>query len=337
MAGEAKNRAPSAGRHLGSVAPSRVRLDLAAADLAAVRWVSEPLREVVASLRVLARPDRHPLHGPLVSLGRRSSADIDLLIHLVSVDDWLPHFLCRLPTHRPPDPLSLLTAIAAGDHLAAQRALDTLRSRDAAGGWQAWTAVEFLHRVSDALVGFWQEVLAPIWNRITDITRADLAHRADVAAGQGLGAALSGLHTRVGIEAQSDAAPSVWQGSGSGVWCIPSVFQWPRITLGQERPVPIIVYPARGAARLWESAPTSEPSRFPLRQVLGDSRVEILLCLQTPSTTTRIARQLALAPATVSANLTTMTRAHLLTSARHGREVYYARTALADSLVNPDE
>jgi hypothetical protein len=336
MATEAKNRAPSAGRHLGPVAPSRVRLDLTAADLASVRWVSDPLREVVASLRVLARPDRHPLHGPLVSLAHRCTSDVDLLVHLVSVDDWLPDFLCRLPTHRTACPLSLLTTIAVLDHLAAQRALDTLRARDAAGGWQGLTAVEFLRRVCDALVTFWHEVLAPLWGRVTDITRADLAHRADVTAAQGLGAALSGLHTRVGIDAPPDAAPSVWQASGSGVWCIPSVFQWPRITLGQERPVPVIVYPARGAARLWESASTSEPSRYPLRQVLGDSRVEILLCLQTPSTTTRIARQLALAPATVSANLTTMTRAQLLTSARHGREVYYARTALADSLVNPD-
>jgi DNA-binding transcriptional ArsR family regulator len=89
-------------------------------------------------------------------------------------------------------------------------------------------------------------------------------------------------------------------------------------------------YGARGAGRLWDDASAPSPS---LAGLVGRSRATILGELDVPRTTTLLAGRVELSAPTVSAHLSVLVGAGLLTSQRTGRRVLYRRTPLGDRLV----
>ena len=60
------------------------------------------------------------------------------------------------------------------------------------GGTTPGPREEYADRLADALTAYWSAVLAPLWDRITAIQDADIAHHTQAVAGEGLAAALSG-------------------------------------------------------------------------------------------------------------------------------------------------
>jgi DNA-binding transcriptional ArsR family regulator len=192
---------------------------------------------------------------------------------------------------------------------------------------------EYLATTAEAMVGYWREVLAPLWDRIDGIVTADIAHHRAALAAQGLGAALPGLHEELSFAGETVRVAmhtdAVVQASGRGVWFVPSVFRWPWISVDIREREPVVSYAARGAGRVWED---EQQSDLGLVELLGRSRAEILRRLDVPRSTTGLARDLELSPSTVSWHLSVMSTSGLLGSRREGRRVLYSRTLVGDLL-----
>ena len=118
---------------------------------------------------------------------------------------------------------------------------------------------------------------------------------------------------------------------GRGLLLVPSVFSCHRTSAMTEPPwQPTLVYPARGVGLLWESAAAPPDA---LSKVLGRSRAQLLTDLDAPRTTTDLAERLAMTPGGVSQHLTALRDSGLVSARRHGRQVLYCRSPLADELV----
>ncbi|WP_143667203.1 helix-turn-helix transcriptional regulator, partial [Streptomyces sp. ms184] len=66
--------------------------------------------------------------------------------------------------------------------------------------------------------------------------------------------------------------------------------------------------------------------------LLGRARAAVLCALDEPAGTTALAHLLGLAPSSVSAHLSVLRGAGLLTSRRYGHQVLYERTPLGIAL-----
>ncbi len=84
---------------------------------------------------------------------------------------------------------------------------------------------------------------------------------------------------------------------------------------------------------MWE--PRTTAATDAVAAVLGRSRTLLLAALDTPASTTQLATHSGLSAAGVSQHLTALRNAGLVTSHRSGRSVLYARTSVADQLLNP--
>jgi len=90
-------------------------------------------------------------------------------------------------------------------------------------------------------------------------------------------------------------------------------------------------YPARGAGALW-TAGTHPPPGSAIR-LLGRARAEILGALQSPTTTSDLARALDITPSAVSQHLAVLRNSGLVARERTGRSVLYLTTELGTRLL----
>ncbi|GID64708.1 transcriptional regulator [Actinoplanes cyaneus] len=194
--------------------------------------------------------------------------------------------------------------------------------------------------VLDRLAGFlelaWSEVLAGEWPQLRAVCERDVVHRAAELGRAGWAAALAGLGPQVrwrdgGIELAAHGGP-VGALGGAGLLLVPSVLVRPGTAVFADDPWPkAIIYPARGAGALFESA--AEPVPSALAALLGRSRAQLLTALAEPASTTHLAAVLELATGAVGDHLAVLLRAGLVTRARSGRSVLYSRTPLGDAVI----
>jgi DNA-binding transcriptional ArsR family regulator len=195
---------------------------------------------------------------------------------------------------------------------------------------------DVVEKIADALEIAWAELMAADWLQLRAICERDIVHRAGQLGEHGWAAAMDGLHDRVrwrdgAIEVLRMRGVGSVSLDGQGLLLIPSVFLWPGIATFVEEPWPkALIYPARGAAALWESRPDTGAGA--LADLLGRSRAHLLTALDAPASTTQLARSLGLATGAVGDHLTVLRRAGLLDRARSGRSVLYRRTPLGDAL-----
>ncbi|MEU7291659.1 DUF5937 family protein [Streptomyces exfoliatus] len=184
-----------------------------------------------------------------------------------------------------------------------------------------------------------ERALAPYWARIQQVLEADVFHRARQVAEHGSARVLSELHETVqwddGTLRLVRRHCSISRDQvGSGLLLVPSVFAWPRVLTRSVHPdPPQLAYPARGFGAVWE--PRTTDAMEAVAAVLGRSRTLLLSELDTPASTTRLAMHCGLSAAGVSQHLIALRNAGLVTAHRSGRSVLYARTAIADRLLNP--
>lgn len=115
---------------------------------------------------------------------------------------------------------------------------------------------------------------------------------------------------------------------------MPSAFLGPGLLTRMTPPdPPQLAYPARGVGSLWASRPPTGKAEA-LAAVLGRSRTLLLTELAAPASTTELARRTGLSAAGVSQNLTALRDAGLVSAHRAGRSVLYARTAVAETLLD---
>jgi DNA-binding transcriptional ArsR family regulator len=315
-------------------------------DAARCRFAISPLQETMTALLVLKNPSRHG--GYLTWLREVQHVVDELDLGLLSVaspsQGHGPDFLW-------PTPSSPLTTIE--DDLAQVQATDThvvaTELAEHARRLDPRNVSADLHRaligdpgeVRDTLVAqqrqAWHALVEPLWDRVRGLLDADISTRSRQLADTGLQGLFSDLHRRATWHNDELHLTGLRHRTvdlrGRGIVLVPTAFGWPKLGIGPTDDTattpPVLVYPMLGTARLWE--PATQPAA--IARLLGTGRAAVLAETLVPSTTSHLAQQVGLAPATVSQHLTVLRDAGLVSSDRRGREVLYRQTALATALL----
>ncbi|MFE7181452.1 ArsR/SmtB family transcription factor [Streptomyces erythrochromogenes] len=331
----------------------RAELAFSVGDLARMRFAVSPMWEVGPSMRLLRSGHEHPVHRAWTAQvrPRLAAAGLDRgrLAELVPPTGYVPDFLNPAPAGPSPAFGEELAAIRATPAGRVRGELDRLR--DEQGGLGPGLSglyddvPRLLERVVAEIEAYWEVALAPYWVRIRAVLDADVFHRARQVAEHGAGRLLGELHSSVSwddsaLRLAHRRAPLSRQGAGTGLLLIPSVFTGPvPFTRLAPPDPPQLAYPARGIGALWEPRPVvrgggpGPGGGGALAAVLGRSRSLLLAELDSPATTTELARRTGLSAAGVSQCLTALRGAGLVSAHRAGRCVLYARTSVAEALL----
>lgn len=322
-----------------------IEIVLKHADLARMRFAHSPVRELIASLRVLNDHRRRPVyHGWLTGIGEQlRGVRLDLLVALAA-GPHPPDFLTPSPTAAWGVLAEELAAVAAASAPAVRAGLEAgHRGRavpaaaralydDPAG--QLPVVVEEMNR-------YWQVAIEPIWQRLRALCAADVSYRLEQVAVGGVARVLGGLHSTVSFAQDRLLVERPGRGrrridlDGSGILLIPCAFAWPALTVHPAHLSSVdslsLIYPPRGVAELWQSTPAGETGA--LSALLGRTRATLLAALGLPTTTTELAHQLDMSAAAISQHLKILKACGLVAAHRRGRTVLYHRTAAASALL----
>ena len=345
-----------------------VELRFGADDLTRCRFAVSPLCETHQAVATLHRTHRHAFHQPWLRRAAPAATGLDLseLWLLMPRPGYTPDFLAP-PPDRPgttPTFADELARLRATDPALAAReiTLSLATSNGTAGSGTGGSAADRLladpaatvQRLADATERAWHALIEPDWPRLRAVLDADISYRSRRLAATGLAALLADLHptltyrtntlrfhqhpagrppapaSRHPARSARRPAPGSRDLGGRGLLLMPSVFAWPEPVTGIADPwQPAVIYPARGIDALWRPAAPADR----LVRLLGANRAAILSGLTEPASTTELARRHGLAPSSVSAHLTVLRAAGLLTAHRDRHHVRYERTRLGDLLL----
>ncbi|MFB7476003.1 ArsR/SmtB family transcription factor [Kitasatospora sp. NPDC056184] len=322
----------------------RFKLDLA--DLATTWFACSPIQEAALSLRMWTHPGVYHLQSPAFERLRPAFErlpDRNLLLSLVSASRWVPDFLTPRPVTPSPDFRSELATVRAlpPEQLRPELELAFLldpRPMPAVLADGLADPARLLARIADALEEYWEHCLAPAWwPQARAVLEADLVYRARVLAQQGAAALFADLDHRLhwadGILA-INRHWSAWDEEitvdGRGLVLVPTFFARGAITMISNDRAPQVSYPARGQAGMAGPRPPATPRA--LERLLGAPKARLLALLAEPGSTTDLAYRLGVTPGAVSQHLAVLHATGLVTRARHGRSVLYARSPLGDEL-----
>lgn len=311
------------------------------ADLAATTFAVSPLQEAAFSLWVWCAPQRQAFHLPwrTAMLDRWGQCDTELLEALVVPERrWIPDFLT-------PRPRSPLTEFAAELDQVSATPPDRVRA-DIRSAYRdvpvplvlRGNPSAVLRRIVDAFAAYWGQCLKPSWPRMHAVLEADVVYRSRQLAVGGAQALFADLDRRVRWDGSAlfvDRLRGVWhviEIDGRGLPLVPSLFCRGAVTYISPDEPPLITYPARGRATVWETAPPPDVSA--LVELLGAARARLLGMLGRPASTTELAHRLDVSPSAVSQHLRVLRAAGLLSQARSGRSVLYMRSPLGDELAS---
>jgi hypothetical protein len=319
-----------------------IEYQLAGADLGEVRFAISPLNELALSLRTFRDPGRYPLHLRWLQLtaDQRRALDTELILALTNRDLWLPDFLT-------PRPHSPLTSVEEELGLLAETPAAVVREDiaevypDAAlpAALRGPTS-RVLGRIVRVLGDYWTSCFEPWWPKMRALLEADVIHRGRTVARSGMTAMFADLSPRirlVGDTVQVDMNTDTHfsrSTAGEGLTLVPTLFtQNASAPISPDEP-PLVMYGARGVGTLWETEGSGSPGALDgLVGLIGGVRSRLLVLLESPASSTELARRLDVTPAAVNQHLRAMRAAGLLTSARHGRSVLYLRSQLGDDLL----
>ncbi|MGN5382189.1 DUF5937 family protein [Streptomyces lasalocidi] len=320
-------------------------LAFSANDLAQVRFAISPMWEVAPSFRLLASNTTHPVHRPWIEQVRprvmAAGLDRGWLAELIGPSGYVPDFLTPSPRMAGPH-----TGGRVGGDLGHARRPGAPGPRPprSSPGTPRPTALKPARRHArpsgqghQEIATYWEMALVPNWARIRAVLEADIFHRARTVAEHGTGRLFNDLHTAVSwdnnalrLARRKRNVPR--ESAGTGLLLIPSAFTGPGLRTRVRPPdPPQLAYPARGVGALWVTRSATGVST--LASVLGRSRTLLLTELATPASTTELAHRTGLSPAGVSQYLTALRNAGLVTAHRAGRSVLYARTTVAETLL----
>ncbi|MGI5460407.1 ArsR/SmtB family transcription factor [Streptomyces sp. CA-249302] len=306
-------------------------------DLADTRFAISPLREVMGSLRALRAPALFPLHTAWRRsvLTRLDPADARLLAALVGENLTLPDFLTPRPTTFAPTIEDQLAVVRATPEDVVRRDLHATHAPRPLPAELRPPVEELLEELGELLFRYWRLAVLPDWPRMRLVLEADITHRARQLTMGGARLLFSDLHRNLTWrDGELRVAQMIGRhridGSGRGLRLVPSLFAHkpaPPVGAGE---APMLAYPSRGAATLWEPVP--DPDSSALTALLGAPRSTVLRLLAEPLPTVELARRLGVTPSAVSQHLRVLHATGLVTRARDGRRVLYRRSALGDRL-----
>lgn len=245
-------------------------------DALRCRFVVSPLWETLAAVRLLKDHHHRPLYLPWLEAHAETAAglDLDVLRAVQPHTGYTPDFLAPPPG---------ATGAAFHTELARVRATpvdrvvaELTQSLDQSTNPYASHLEQLLadpsatrDLLADTMASAWTALIQPDWPAIRRVLDDDIAYRGHQLTTGGLAALFDDLHpTLTWIENRLVATRYRDRDrdlSGAGLLLVPSVFTWPYLSLFVD-PVyqPSLVYPARGAARLWTDAPHPHPTGSPI-------------------------------------------------------------------------
>ncbi|UOE44096.1 ArsR/SmtB family transcription factor [Agromyces larvae] len=316
---------------------------LAPDDLRAIRFGISPGHELCHAMRVLQRPDGHPMQwGWLRGVRGRLPRDaFDLFADVIGIDGYFPDFLTSTPAwDTTPDreaarlrevPLEQirfdLHKMVLRSSGARQRRIRDLidepeRTRE---------------RIADAGQLLWRAALEPVWPQLERILRADIAVRARRIAAEGIAGMVGALHTSVSwsgdaVRVQLRRFSDTIDCRGSGLVLVPSVFGGQGCTVLTEQGVqPTLFYPAQGVTERWARDPVAVADA--LGALVGETRARILVTAHAARTTSQVAADAGLAISTASHHLAILRDSGLIAATRDGARVLHERTPLGEALI----
>jgi DNA-binding transcriptional ArsR family regulator len=316
-----------------------IRFEFAFEDLVRTRLAISPMWETAAAIRAQRKPELISLHLPWIKRVRPAIADLDLSLAfaLLPPRGYIADFLTpppSTPLAQFEDELELVRSTSAEQIVADVETLqrfnpgpDLLPFLDDPVGSVA--------ALAESLEEFWHRAIEPDWPRIRSLLEADVMYRSRLLSEGGVERLFADLHPDVSwcdgaIEVKMECAEEA-QLDGRGLLLVPSAFSCHRTSAMTEPPwQPTVVYPARGVGLLWEATPAPDGA---LIKVVGRSRAQLLTDLDAPRSTSDLAERLGMTPGGVSQHLTALRDSGLVSSRRHGRQVLYCRSQLADELV----
>lgn len=318
-----------------------VVLRVSADDLVGIRFALSPIGETIAALQILAGRRRPVELRPWREYGRavyaglcRRDPTVAALAELVATTSWLPDFICAPPPDLRTTVTRELTRIAETPDARARHDLEVSSGGRPLGEGLAGTGVA--ERVADSLLSVWSELVEPMWPRLQAIAEQDVLYRTGLLTAHGWSGALSGMNLGVRwltsdrIEIAGISGPDRAL-DGAGLTLVPCTLGGRWLATAPPEACALI-YPARGAGRLWGGgrAATDGADRL-----IGQTRAALLRALDQPSTTTLLSRRLGLSTGGVGDHLAVLYDAGAVTKTRDGRSVLYRRTPLGDALVEP--
>lgn len=314
-------------------------LTFSAYDLSSIRFAYSPLREAVYSFRALLRPAGRALHLPWMRTVRVAGLDLGPLVDLqTDPTGYIPDFLTPSPSTPLPDLEVELATLRATPPEVVRANLDAMAGPRTPAVRELYEEpVDGMARLTAGIEAYWDTALAEHWPRMRALLEGDLVHRSRQLAARGPQGLFAGMHAAVrwqDMRLRLEERPAAYSRvlGGEGLLLVPSIFVWPRISYRTESPgQPVIAYPARGVATLWERGTAPAPGA--LSAVIGRSRAQLLAELESPASTTELARRTGLSPGSVSEQLALLKEAGFVTPHRVGRSVLYARTTRADALL----
>lgn len=328
-----------------------LRIEVSGDDVTASRFAISPLWELTQALRQLAgrspRGETAALRPWLARAAQRferlrREADLDTVLAL-EAPGWGADFLVAVPTGMtttieemlaqvratPPDQARADITEALRRHPRLDPRITRILTGDEATGYLA-----------GVLEIAWHALLEPEWPVLRAILERDVIYRAGQLAARGWAAALAELHPRLSwrdgrIELARAASGDVSL-NGRGLLFLPSVFAWPSLSFRLDPPwPPAMIYPARGVAARWEHHGTADRAAqaHGLARLIGPARAAIVQALEQPASTSQLAMTLGQSIGAVGDHLAVLRAAGLVSRARSGRSVLYARTPVADALV----
>jgi DNA-binding transcriptional ArsR family regulator len=325
-------------------------LELDVADLAATRFAVSPLSETVRAVLLLGGRDTPAATAPWVRWARRELGWRPLRLPrvwplIVNGLPTHPEFLVPAPEVRTPGLEAELARLRATPATAVRASLRRV--------WEGrpWPESareldrrprESLAEIAAELAEFHDRLIAPHWERIRPVLEADIGYRADLLADGGARSLFSDLHpdlrwsggTLTLTDTDHGSSPGKIMLGPDGVVLMPSVFNWPQVSLSlATSSQTTMLYPARGAATVWESGALAGGREEAAEALLGVPRVRLLAALRSPATTTVLARRLSVTPSAVSQHLAVLHRGGLVDKRRSGRIVLYQTTPLGLALL----
>lgn len=187
---------------------------------------------------------------------------------------------------------------------------------------------------------FHQLAIAPYWKRVRAHLEADRAARSHVLVRSGVEELLGGLYPRARWSGSVLEIPAPYERTvrleHQGLLVTPSLFHQgpPTVLLSRgDRVQPVLVYPAplspTAAEALWDAGP---PDRTALIAVMGRTRANLLLALDSSRTTGELGRRLGVSPAAVSQQTSVLREAGLITTHRKQNTALHSLTPLGELL-----
>jgi DNA-binding transcriptional ArsR family regulator len=318
-----------------------LRIHFTGQDLARTTLAEEPdpMWEVLLSLHQLQGRDGAAHYGGWRERARKLlPRPATRLLQLAPPHGYSPDFLTPAEQSTTFDEAleSVLSTPSQRMHeeleLLAVRRPRTTWTRDLAAG-----QADAVHVLGRSLRVYYESAVAPYWESIRSLVRADHQRQVGNLTGAGVEKLLGRLHPSVRWNSPVLEIPNFVDRDlhleGRGLRLQPSVFCWKSPTKLQDPNLqPVLVYPVQYAPGLLRRMPADHRSQ-PLAALLGTTRAAALEVIADGCTTTELAARCQISAAGASRQASILRDAGLVTTRRAGQAVRHELTVLGRAML----